>query len=75
MVNGQPRTLNNKPWATLKISRRQYETARPWKKSGMSRQMFEELLATLPLPEGGVDQLRREADADKLLRAAFGESD
>jgi hypothetical protein len=73
MVNGQLRIPQNKPWAILKISRRQYEAARPWKKSGMSRPMFEELLTTLP--EGFIDQLHLEADAEKLLRTVFGEVD
>lgn len=73
MGDGQPRITKNKPWAILKISRRQYETVRPWKKSGMSRPMFEELLATLP--EGFIDQLRLEADAERLLRTVFGEVD
>jgi hypothetical protein len=73
MGNGQPSIPQNKPWAILKISRRQFETVRPWKKSGMSRPMFEELLATLP--EGFIDQLHLEDDAEKILRTVFGEVD
>lgn len=73
MSDGQPRISQNKPWAIIKISRRQYEAVRPWKKSGMSRPMFEELLATLP--EGVIDQLHLEADEEKLLWTVFGEVD
>jgi len=67
------RPLNNKPWAVLKVSRRQYETARPWKKAGLSRAAYEAILAELP--EGFIDELHLEADAEKLLRSAFGEAD
>ena len=31
----------NKPWAILKVSRKQYATARPWENAGMSREQFE----------------------------------
>ena len=37
----------NKPWAILKISRRQYFAARPWKNTGMDRARFEEMLTLL----------------------------
>jgi len=60
----------NKPWAVLKVSRRAYETARPWKKAGLSRKQFEELLAMLP--EGFAEQIHLEADAERLIAAAFG---
>jgi len=29
--------LDEKPWAILGISRKQYETVKPWKKSNMTR--------------------------------------
>lgn len=61
---------NNKPWAVLKVSRRQYETARPWKKAGLSRADYEAILGDLP--EGFIDELHLEADAEKLLRSVFG---
>lgn len=60
----------NKPWAVLKVSRRRYETARPWKKAGLSRAAYEAILADLP--EGFIDELHREADAQALLRGVFG---
>ena len=61
---------HEKPWAKLRMSRRQYERARPWAKSGMSRPKWEELI--LLFPDDAVDALYREADADKLISALFG---
>ena len=63
-------TPHNKPWAILKVSRKQYCTARPWKNSGMSRKQFEQILAVLP--EGFIDAIHLEADAERLIAAAFG---
>ena len=60
----------NKPWAILKVSRKQYCATRPWKRAGMSRKRYEELLSILP--EGMVDAILREADAERLISAAFG---
>lgn len=60
-----------KPWAILKVSRRQYESARPWKRAGISRDRFEALV--LDLPDGFVDHCHLEADADRLVEALFGE--
>jgi len=62
--------MSNKPWATLKVSRRQYVAARPWKKAGMSRERFEEMIAILP--DGIIDEIQLEADAERLIAAAFG---
>ena len=59
----------NKPWAALSVSRRQYEMVRPWKKAGMSRKAFEELVCLLP--HGAIEELRLEADAEKLLDGVF----
>ena len=59
----------NKPWAVLKVNRRQYETARPWKRCHMERRKFEAML--LSLPEGFVDHVLLESDAEKLVRALF----
>ena len=61
----------NKPWAILKISRRQYFAARPWENAGMDRARFEEMLTLLP--DGFIDQIHLEADAERLIEAAFGE--
>lgn len=61
----------NKPWAILKVSRKKYCTARPWKSADMDRARFEEMLVLLP--EGFVDQIHLESDAEKLIEAAFGQ--
>ena len=47
-----------------------YATARPWKKAGMSREKFEEVLGILP--EGMIDEIHLQADAERLIAAAFG---
>ena len=62
--------MSNKPWAILKVSRKQYCTARPWTRAGMSRERFEEMIAILP--EGMMDEIQLEADAERLIAAAFG---
>ena len=36
--------LQNKPWALLRISRKEYETIKPWKQMKISRAKFEEML-------------------------------
>ena len=60
---------NNKPWAVLRVSRREYAAARPWTKAGMSRQEFESLI--LELPDEFFSHLRDEADAERLADAIF----
>ena len=59
-----------KPWAVLKVSRRQYETKRPWVAANLPRKEFEELLTMLP--DGFVDHCHREAEAERLVAAIFG---
>lgn len=44
--------------------------ARPWTRAGMSRERFEEMIAILP--EGMIDEIQLEADAERLIAAAFG---
>lgn len=61
----------NNPWAIFKVSRKQYCTSRPWKASGLSRERFEEMLALLP--DGMIDQIHLENDAERLIAATFGE--
>jgi hypothetical protein len=64
---------NEKPWAILKVSRRQYEAARPWVTAKLPRQRFEELLACFP--DGFVDHCQREAEAERLVEAIFGKGE
>ncbi len=59
-----------KPWAKHRMTRRAYETARPWMKSGLSRQKWEEFV--MLFPDGAVEALYLEADAEKLVKAMFG---
>ena len=59
-----------KPWAILGISRRQYDTAKPWKKAKMSKEEFAKLVCMVP-PEA-IKRLKDHADAEMLLEAAFG---
>jgi hypothetical protein len=62
---------NEKPWALLGISRRQYEAAKPWKEAGQDRRKFEEIIRLIP-PEA-VDDLKLEAQAEALLEGVFGD--
>ena len=39
-------SLPEKPWAILDYTRRQYAAARPWKKAGMSKEKYAEMLRT-----------------------------
>jgi len=59
-----------KPWAILGITRRQYDTAKPWKKAKMSKEEFSKLVSMVP-PEA-IKSLKEHADAERLLEAAFG---
>ncbi|WP_428566680.1 MAG: hypothetical protein ACP59X_06650 [Solidesulfovibrio sp. DCME] len=59
-----------KPWAVLKVSRREYEAAKPWKRAGVSRAVFEELV--FDLSDGFVDHCHMEVDAEKLVEGMFG---
>lgn len=59
-----------KPWAILGISRREYDKARPWKKAGMSKEAFADLVRAVP-PEA-VKILKDEAQAEILTAAIFG---
>jgi hypothetical protein len=59
-----------KVWSRLKISRRVYESQRPWKNSGMPREQWEELV--LMLPDGMVDEIYLERDAEMLVNNIFG---
>jgi len=66
------KTHPEKPWAILGISRRQYDTAKPWKKAKMSKEEFAKLVCMVP-PEA-IKRLKDHADAEWLLEAAFGKA-
>lgn len=59
-----------KPWALLGVSRRQYDTTKPWKKVNMTKDAFSRLVCTIP-PEA-IKILQDQSDAEKLLEAVFG---
>lgn len=65
-------TSQDKPWAKLRISRKQYAAGRPWKKAGMDKKTFENVI--LALPDSYFDALKLEADAEKLLGVIFNHS-
>lgn len=64
-------SIPNKPWAKLKLTRKQYSASRPWKRCGMFRKTFEDLV--LALPDTFFEGVRLEADAEKLLEGVFGQ--
>ena len=59
--------IKEKPWAHLRVSRRKYETTKPWKKANLSRVKFEELI--LSIPREVLDDMKLWADAEKLAQA------
>ncbi len=59
--------VGDKPWAKLRVSRKQYLANKPWKKAGLSRQDFEQTLRLAP--DDIIDELWDEAHADMLLKS------
>ena len=59
-----------KPWAKLRLTRKQYEAQRPWAKAGMDRKRWEDMI--LLFPDDAIEALYREAAADRLVEAMFG---
>lgn len=59
----------DKPWACLRMTRKQYEQQRIWKKLNMPRAEFDALVLKLPseVVEGMYDEVR----ADMLVEAIF----
>ncbi len=55
-----PESLPEKPWAILCISRKHYAAARPWKKAGMSKEEYAEMLNLIP--HEGIKMLKDEAE-------------
>ncbi len=49
-----------KPWAILGISRKHYAAARPWKKAGMTKEKYAEMLNLMP--HEAMQILKDEAD-------------
>lgn len=62
-------TTATKPWAWLRMSRKKYDTLKPWKNAGMSKEEFERIL--LRIPSERIEEMYDEIHADKLVAAAF----
>lgn len=71
MMDQSEKSSREKPWAILGISRRQYDTVKPWKRANMSKDKFAKLICLVP-PEA-IKSLKEHADAERLLEAAFGQ--
>lgn len=61
---------SEKPWAILRLSRKRYEAGQPWKKAGLSRAKFEELLQLIP--DELIGEMRDHAVAELLVESVFG---
>ena len=64
------RTSPVRPWHRLGISRKQYLSAKIWKKAQMSRQKYEKLI--MSLPQDVLDELGLNAETDLILEKTFG---
>ena len=60
-----------KPWTRLGIKKEQYRKAKPWRNTGMSQAKYEKMILTLP--QDLIDEFRRHADADLMMKEIFGE--
>jgi len=70
MITISEKTHPEKPWAILGITRRQYDTAKPWKRAKMTKEAFAKIVCMVPLE--AIKSLKEHADAEMLLEAAFG---
>jgi len=61
---------DEKPWALLRMTRKEYEAHRPWKKGGLPRAKFEELLRLIP--DEYLSEMRDHAVAEVLVESIFG---
>lgn len=70
-----------RPWARLRMSRRDYERYRMWRKMGMSREKFESFIRGLPdeavdlLCDGAQEEQKYGIPATELLKSIFGHID
>lgn len=65
-----------KPWAVMGMSRKQYQAKKPWKsaKGKMTKEQFEEMILNIAEAHPNFYQeLKEEADAEKLVSLIFGE--
>lgn len=60
---------DNKPWAWLHMTRREYDTARMWKKIGISREEFGKKV--LSLPQEVIELIKENVQAEILVDKIF----
>ncbi|WP_243367332.1 hypothetical protein [Fundidesulfovibrio soli] len=65
--------IAEKPWAILGISRKHYESSKPWKRSKYSRDKFEQLLKLFP--DEAIQVLKLNAAADLLTESCLNRWD
>ncbi|GAB6060294.1 hypothetical protein [Desulfonatronum parangueonense] len=65
MPNIKSKLSAEKPWAILGLTRKQYASARAWKKAGMTKEKYEEMLNLIP--HEAMEILKDEADAERLV--------
>lgn len=70
MTNLKQKHSNEKPWALMGISRKDYEKARMWKKTKLSRKEFDALLSSLPVEF--FKEIQLIADGERLTESIFG---
>jgi len=61
-----------RPWQCLGISRKQYTGLKPWKKAGLKRRLFEDIV--LALPDHLIQEIKRHGEAEHLINLIFGAS-
>jgi hypothetical protein len=64
------RTSPVRPWHRLGITKKQYLSARIWKRANMSRDKYEKLV--MSLPQDVLDEVRLNAETDLILEGIFG---
>jgi len=63
---------SEKPWAILRMTRKQYEAAQPCKKGRLSRVKFEGMLRLIP--DELISEMRDQAVAEVLVEEIFGKA-
>jgi hypothetical protein len=66
----KPKPIQIKPWQRMRITRREYFAARPWKKAKMSRTKYERII--MAVPQEYLDEVRITAEAEAFVDSVFG---
>ena len=67
----QDQLIRVRPWDKLNLSRSQYHALAPWKRAGMKRKVYEEMLVALP--DELIQEIQREGEAESLIEMIFGQ--